>query len=299
MTMTDADPDALERHAARLDDAMARIAALDPTARAAAQDALDALNALHKDGLVTVVRRLREDDRGRELLYGLVDDPGVRMLLGMHGIIRPDPLTLARQALDQVRPGLQSHGGDVELSHVEDSIAYVRLQGACNGCSMAAVTMRNGVEEALLAAVPGLRAIEVLPNDPTPTLIPLDSLTVRPVDESEELLAAGWTRVASLGDIDSDRLRGVTLRPTDSAPVEAIVVNIGGRLTAYVDACAHQGRTLVDALVDESAGTLTCAGHGMCFDAGEGQCLTLPGAALESLPLRVVGTSIWVRARDD
>jgi hypothetical protein len=109
--MTDADPDALERHAARLDDAMARIAALDPTARAAAQDALDALNALHKDGLVTVVRRLREDDRGRELLYGLVDDPGVRMLLGMHGIIRPDPLTLARQALDQVRPGLQSHGG--------------------------------------------------------------------------------------------------------------------------------------------------------------------------------------------
>ncbi|MEZ5192555.1 MAG: NifU family protein [Nocardioides sp.] len=90
-----------------------------------------------------------------------------QMLLSMHGIIRPDPTTLAQQALAQVRPGLRSHGGDVELDRIADGVAYVRLHGACNGCSMASVTMRDSVE-ALRTGVPGLTAVEVLPQEPAP-----------------------------------------------------------------------------------------------------------------------------------
>lgn len=288
----------LEQNAAQLDEAMAQLAALEPNARRVIQDALDALNRLHKDGLTTVVRRLREDDRGRELLYELVDDPGVRMLLAMHGIIRPDPSTLARQALDQVRPGLQSHGGDVEFSHLSDGVAYVRLQGACNGCSMAAVTMRSSVEEALKAAVPGLTGVEVLPNDPSPTLIPLDQLTVRRRDdETDQLLATGWCDVLAADTITAGQVHPVTVRPRDGDPVEAIVVSAAGRLSAYVNVCAHQGRRLDDALVDATEGTITCAGHGLCFDTNDGECLTLPGARLVALPVRTVDGRVWVRAQ--
>lgn len=291
----------LERTAARLDEAMGRLSGLDPATREIVDGAVDALNQLHMEGLTTVVRRLRDDERGRELLYELVDDPHVRMLLSMHGIIRPDPMTLAARVIEQVRPGLQSHGGDVELSHIADGVAYVRLQGACNGCSMASVTMRNGVEEALVAGVPGLRSVEVLPTDPSPTLIPVDQLTVRPrdsaPDQSAELRATGWSHALDLSDINDSGVRPVTLRPEGAREVNAVIVSVKGQLTAYVNACVHEARPLDDALVDETAATLTCPWHGLCFDATSGECLTLPGAQLEQLPLRIVDERVWVRAR--
>ena len=87
---------------------------------------------------------------------------------------------MARQVLDGVRPGLQSHGGDVEFDTSATEWPSSGYQGACNGCSMAAVTMRDGVEAALVAGVPGITGVEVLPNDPTPTLIPLSEIGVGP-----------------------------------------------------------------------------------------------------------------------
>ncbi len=290
----------LEQLAATLDEAMGRLASLDPDARAVITDALDALNALHKDALVTIVRRLREDPRGKELLFELVDDPAVLMVLSMHGIIRPDPTTQAKRVLDTVRPGLESHGGGVELDRIEGSTAYVRLQGACNGCSMASVTMREGVEAALTEGVPGLTSVEVVPNDPAPTLIPLDSIGIgAPDDARRELESAGWARACSADEIAVGGLRATTLAPAEGAPLEVIVVNAAGQMAAFVNECAHLGRRLDDALVDTEQGTITCAGHGFCFDSTNGECLSMPGATLRQLPLRLDHGTVWVRASGD
>lgn len=136
--------------AQRVDDAVAALNDLDPPARKVAQELQTAVESVHRAGLVTIVRRLRADDSTRDVLFELADDPVVHLLLTLHGIIRPDPLTHAHQVLDAVRPQLHSHGGDVVLVGVEDGTAFVRLEGACNGCSMSSVTLRNLVEEALL-----------------------------------------------------------------------------------------------------------------------------------------------------
>lgn len=136
----------LEELAKRVDDAVAALADLDPKARAVAEELKSALEAVHRAGLVTIVRRMREDDGARAVLFELVDDPVVHLLLSLHEIIRPDPVTHANRVLVTVRPQLQSHGGDVTLVWVEDGIAYVRLEGACNGCSMSSVTLRNLVQ---------------------------------------------------------------------------------------------------------------------------------------------------------
>lgn len=86
----------LETTASRLDAAVAAISRLDPDSRAVAEEFALALDALSKEALTTIVRALRQDPRGKELLFSLVDDPAVRMLLGMHGIIRmPDPAATA------------------------------------------------------------------------------------------------------------------------------------------------------------------------------------------------------------
>jgi len=284
----------VEALAQALDDATAALAEVDdPSGRRVSEAIRSALEDVHRAALVRVVRRLRDDPRGKELLFELADEPVVRMVLLMHGIIRPDPMTLARQALDQVRPQLQSHGGDVELVRIEDGTALVRLSGACNGCSMSAVTMRNGVEQALRAQVPGVEAVEVLPNEPGPTLIPLGEIGIRTA--TPEL---GWARSRPIGEFPLDAITAVELEPETGPRVDAIVVNLGGQLSAYVNECAHLAMPLDDAELNTSDGSLTCAHHGFCFDALSGECRTFPGAQLEQLPLRVEDGDVWIRVSE-
>ena len=62
--------------------------------------------------------------------------------------------------LDDVRPALQADGGDVELVEVDDQgIVKVRLQGACSGCPMASMTLKNGIERALKEAIPEVKEV--------------------------------------------------------------------------------------------------------------------------------------------
>ncbi|MFN8189097.1 MAG: NifU family protein [Nocardioidaceae bacterium] len=291
----EADP--IEALAGRLDAAMARVGDLDAPARELVDELLASLNDLHKQGLTAVVRGLRDDPRGKQLLFELVDDPAVHMILAMHGIIRPDPMTLAQRAIAQVRPGINSHGGDVELVGLDGTVAHVRLTGACQGCSMAAVTLRDSVEEALLRGVPGLTGVEVVPNEPTPTLIPVSEIRRRPDDAAEaaQLAAAGWSRALAVADIPAGSTRSVRVGEGSRA-LDTLLVNVGGQVSAYENACAHQGLPLEDAELDPVAGTLTCPWHGFCYDATSGECVTMPGAQLATLPVRLLDGDVWVRA---
>jgi len=68
-----------------------------------------------------------------------------------------------RKALEDVRPMLQADGGDVELVEVtEGGIVRVRLQGACQGCPMAQMTVKNGIEQLLKEKVPGVVEVEAV-----------------------------------------------------------------------------------------------------------------------------------------
>lgn len=65
------------------------------------------------------------------------------------------------KALEKIRPMLQADGGDVELVEVDaKGIVKVRLQGACAGCPMSQMTLKNGIERLLIRAVPEVKAVE-------------------------------------------------------------------------------------------------------------------------------------------
>jgi Fe-S cluster biogenesis protein NfuA len=65
-----------------------------------------------------------------------------------------------KETLDAVRESLQSHGGDVELVGIDDdNTVKVRLQGACQGCPGAAMTMKNGIERILKDRVPAVKEV--------------------------------------------------------------------------------------------------------------------------------------------
>ena len=66
-----------------------------------------------------------------------------------------------QQILEKVRPQLQADGGDVELVGItEDNVVQVRLQGACAGCPMSQMTLKNGIEQVLKKEVPEVKAVE-------------------------------------------------------------------------------------------------------------------------------------------
>jgi Fe-S cluster biogenesis protein NfuA len=64
--------------------------------------------------------------------------------------------------LDKIRPMLQADGGDIALVDIEDGVVKVRLKGACAGCPMSQMTIKNGVERLLKAQIPEVTAVESL-----------------------------------------------------------------------------------------------------------------------------------------
>jgi Fe-S cluster biogenesis protein NfuA len=107
-----------------------------------------------------------------------MDDELLSHLLLVHDL-HPVPVeTRVRQALDDVRPYLGSHGGDVELLGVADGVARVRLQGTCDGCPSSSATLRNAIEEAVSRAAPELVGVEAEGvAEPQPQLLQIGSLT--------------------------------------------------------------------------------------------------------------------------
>ena len=67
------------------------------------------------------------------------------------------------KALEEIRPMLQADGGDIELVDVTpEGVVKVKLTGACGGCPMAAVTLKEGVEVRLKEAVPEVKEVEAV-----------------------------------------------------------------------------------------------------------------------------------------
>jgi Fe-S cluster biogenesis protein NfuA len=64
------------------------------------------------------------------------------------------------KVLNEIRPMLQRDGGNVELVSIEGGVVKVRLQGACAGCPMSQMTLRNGIERVLKDKIPEITAVE-------------------------------------------------------------------------------------------------------------------------------------------
>ena len=65
-----------------------------------------------------------------------------------------------KKALAEIRPMLQADGGDVEYIGVEGDVVKVKLKGACGGCPMATITLKNGIETFIKKRVPGVSSVQ-------------------------------------------------------------------------------------------------------------------------------------------
>lgn len=204
---------------------------------------LELVDAVHRPGLTA-------------LAEGNTEHPAAQALMAMYGLGDLDDEDLVEEALEQVRPYINSHGGEVELLSVEDGVVRVRMSGACQGCAASAMTLTRGIEEALRAGYPGFREVVAEESEAGPALLQLEDLR-RPVFADVEAPAAGELRALALDG------------------VAVLLANVGGEVFAFRNGCAVDGLPLEGSRLTDD-GVLVCPWHNCAYDARTGKRVDEP-----------------------
>jgi Fe-S cluster biogenesis protein NfuA len=145
----------------RIDALIKKVSELpDNTARATALELLQELmnmNAFVLNRMLDLTAQAGEP--GDELIEKFATDPIISGLLVLYDLHPDDLETRIVRALDKVRPYLKSHGGDVELIGINESVVNLRLVGSCNGCAGSTATLKTAVEQAIFEAAPEIATV--------------------------------------------------------------------------------------------------------------------------------------------
>jgi nitrite reductase/ring-hydroxylating ferredoxin subunit/Fe-S cluster biogenesis protein NfuA len=235
-----------------------------------------AIEVLHREALLRLVRGLREDPAAAAQLARVVRDPLVFGVLRLHGLVR-DPLEVrVRDALESVEPFLAQHGGGVELVAVKPpDTVEVRLTGACQGCPASGQTLREGVERAIRERAPEIAHVVALRGPVDTKSIPLHF--VSPFARASD---AGFVDVCALDDL---------------VPGGTAVHEVGGRevllyrgddqVSCVDNVCAHMGMPLDGGEIAD--GVIECPYHAFRYRLDTGECLSVPEVQLVVHAVRV------------
>jgi Fe-S cluster biogenesis protein NfuA/nitrite reductase/ring-hydroxylating ferredoxin subunit len=234
----------------------------DPEARAKTAEMVQTLLELYGEGLGRIVEslgRLGSEDLEEELL----GDELISHLLLLHGLHPVDVKTRVLGALDEVRPYLESHGGNIQFLGIGDGVARVRLEGSCDGCPSSTMTLKLAIEEAVQKAAPELEGVEAegVAEPPKPTMAFVAAPTVRKKKEKppEEIGDSSWTTIGEL-DLPGGRMLA---KEVSGEPV--LFLKLAGNLYAYRDVCPGCGISLEQG--ELRVADLTCSGCGRRYDA--------------------------------
>jgi Fe-S cluster biogenesis protein NfuA/nitrite reductase/ring-hydroxylating ferredoxin subunit len=234
----------------------------DPAARAKTAEMVQTLLELYGEGLGRIVESVGRLG-GEDLKAELLGDELITHLLLLHGLHPVDVETRVLGALDEVRPYLESHGGNVQFLGIGDGVARVRLEGSCDGCPSSTMTLKLAIEEAVQKAAPELEGVEAEgvaepPSQPTMAFVAAPTLRKKkkPPKEND---ASSWTTV---GELDLPGGRMLT-KEVSGEPV--LFLKLAGNLYAYRDVCPGCGTSLERG--ELRVADLTCSGCGRRYDA--------------------------------
>jgi Fe-S cluster biogenesis protein NfuA/nitrite reductase/ring-hydroxylating ferredoxin subunit len=274
------DDQGLQERVARMETLLGEIEALeDPTVRSKAAEMVGVLFDLYGEGLARMMEVVAEGEERERTFDAFAGDELVSHLLLLHGLHPLDLETRVMGALEEVRPYLQSHGGNVELIGIEGGVARLRLEGSCDGCPSSTMTLKLAIEEAIQKAAPDLERIEaegVAEPKPAPNFVAGPTLRKkRPVESG-----APWTAVGEVG------LSGGEMLAREVSGEQVLLVKLANDLYAYRDHCPGCGGSLEGGRL--KVADLGCPGCDRRYDVRRaGRCLDDPGLHLEPVPLLV------------
>jgi Fe-S cluster biogenesis protein NfuA/nitrite reductase/ring-hydroxylating ferredoxin subunit len=277
----------------------------DPIARQRAEEMISVILDLYGEGLRRIFGRLEDaGEATAELRRELSDDGVVASLMLIHDLYPIGLSERVEEALESVRPYMESHGGDVELVAIADGVARIKLSGSCDGCPASAATLELAIKQALDEHAPDLDGLEVegavegaelaavsgteLPIVQVGSTAEVGDGNGAPSEAGKVETLPSWFPVRDLADVEDG-----AMRPAAVAGNALIVANVDGSLLAYRDRCADcaaplQGSTLVE-------GVLCCAGCGRRYYLPRaGRSLDDDGLQLDPIPLLAENGSIRV-----
>jgi Fe-S cluster biogenesis protein NfuA/nitrite reductase/ring-hydroxylating ferredoxin subunit len=259
-----ADPAALIERVQELSEEVERLP--ESRSRAVAEALLGAVLELYGDGLERIVAAIDRSDDAAAIRERLAEDGMVASLLLIHDLY-PVPISeRVEEALESVRPYMESHGGNVELLGLEGDVARLRLEGSCEGCPASSATLELAIKSALEEAAPDLQGIEVEGlEDPHQRAALEISGTELPVIQSgaggpngsaPQAPQAGpaWREL----DGELDGLGEGALVAFEVEGTKLIAAMVEGSMLAYLDSCPDCGSALAGSELSE--GVLACPG---------------------------------------
>jgi Fe-S cluster biogenesis protein NfuA len=160
--VSDDGPDGLDALLSRLELLVEQLDQQDEPLREQVFELLDGIDALHRLALGRLGARL-----GPGEVAAHRTDPAIAWLFDAYAV-GVDERDTAVAALEPLTPYLESHGGSVEVLDVSGGVVRVRMGGSCSGCTSSAVTLQEGVEEALREGFPGFLRLEAEEDDAAP-----------------------------------------------------------------------------------------------------------------------------------
>jgi Fe-S cluster biogenesis protein NfuA/nitrite reductase/ring-hydroxylating ferredoxin subunit len=242
--------------------------------------------------LDTLVETLeREDDQRALLLLQLVDavhrpglellaagdmeNPIAQALLMMYDLVPVEDRIQVEEALDEIRPYIESHGGELELLDVEDGVVHVRMSGACHGCAGSAMTLRRGIEEKLRERYAGFR--EIVAHDPEAPAGSNGSGLLQ-IEHSGggnggELLQIEGLRRPVFEDVGSlSDLAPGDMKVVEVGDMSILIVNVEGEPYAFKNGCAVDIERPMPLDGARLAGkVIVCPWHNCAYDARSGK----------------------------
>ena len=268
-----ANPDGdINAHGERLQKLLAEVEALPyPGARELIQDCMESVLGFYGAGLKRILQVVSEDGpEGIKVFRDLIRDDVVKGLLLIHDLHPLDLEARLLEALDKVRPYLKSHGGNVELTSLENGVARLRLQGTCQRCASSSVTLDLAIRHAIEQACPDLVYFEVegLAQD-----MPAASQASRRV-------VTDWTVIKSAHQLEEGAWMPVSL-----GDVRLVVCKVNGSFYAYRNRCPACNLPLDTGSFE--GGFLSCSLNHRYDVVHAGRCAEMPSAHLDPLPLLV------------
>jgi Fe-S cluster biogenesis protein NfuA/nitrite reductase/ring-hydroxylating ferredoxin subunit len=259
-----AGPEELIARVQRLTEELERIG--DPAARRTAEELLAAVLELHGEGLGRIGHALDEaGEAGVKVKQELLEDGVVSSLLLIHDLYPVGLEERVRDALDGVRPYMESHGGDVDLLEVSDGVARIQLRGSCDGCPASASTLELAIKQALEETAPDLIGLEVEgviesgPPEISGTPLPVINVGANGANgETNGGPAAAEPRPRPRW-LEPDGLQRpadgeLSVADADGMPI--VVANVGGSLLAFRNSCASCESELSEGAL--KGGVLAC-----------------------------------------
>jgi len=275
----------LRERVARMETLLGEIEALkDPNARQKAAEIVQVLLELYGEGMARMMETVAQGEERERTFQAFTGDELVSHLLLLHGLHPLDVETRVVMALEEVRPYLQSHGGNVELLGVEGGVARLRMQGSCDGCPSSAMTLKLAIEEAIQKAAPDLEGIEaegVAEPQPAPTIVAGPTLRKKEKKQQPEENGTSWAVVGGLPQLSGG---GLLVKEISGEPV--LFVKLEDDLYAYRNLCPGCGESLEGGSL--MGAELSCPGCERSYDVRRaGRCLDAPQLHLEPIPLLV------------